>query len=364
MFRRTWNIVATGSARRNFATTIVLRIAPNPDRMSPETVRKVKDEDKADIERERKLREQFASKIQGAFGGGGGGSSQQGSSANSSNAGQGQQVPNFFPASLPGSMQFKVARVLFFGFVIYVIIMLSNLRNPNSPLMQMQGQPWWQAPTDALVLHSLIRSLVSFREQRTVKGEYEAAVKQNPNLTLAQFLSRSYPALLSGYRTSQQEITAALMAVHTVTRDLSFLDTVNKATQTHPRDPKAAVDKMMESLKTEFPQIFAPLVPNPQWQQPQQYQQQQPLPVVTFPPQSYGGGVPPQQPSSFGYPPPHQPQQFYQPPPVDQLQHLSAPLNVVPQPVLQPPSAQGTPSATTPQTFVYNMTESATSTTK
>jgi hypothetical protein len=347
MFRRTWNITVTGTARRNFATTVVLRIAPNPDRMSAETVRKVKDEDKADIERERKLREQFASKIQGAFGGG---SSSQSSNANSSSDGTGGAQQPFFQAPLPGSMQFKIARVLFFGFMIYVIIMFSNLRNPNSPLMQMQGQPWWQVPADVLVLHSLIRSLVSFREQRTIKSEYEIAVKQNATLTLGQFLARSYPALLSGYRTSQQEITAALMAAHSVTRDLSFLDTVNKATQMHPRDPKAAVDKMMEALKTDFPQIFAPLVPNPNWQPMQ----------AAVPQPSYGATAPP---PAFGYP-----QQQFAPPVHQQFSGAPAQLQQFSTPpvaggplefgITQSPVQSSSPSAL-PPTFVYNMSEGA-----
>lgn len=375
MLRRGWNVSTSHSliTRRLFATTVVLRIAPN-ERMSPETARKVKDEDKADIERERKLREQFAAKIQGAFGGGS--QSQAGSSANSNGGSEGngggatggwsQQGP--FAAPSPGSMQFKLFRVLFFGFCIYVIVLMSNLRNPNSPMMQMQGQPWWQVPADALVLHALIKSLVSWREQRQIKNDYELAVKQNPTLTLAQFMSRSFPTLLSGHRTSQPEVVAALMAAHTLTRDLSFIDTITKATQAHPRDPKAAVDKLMESLKTDFPQIFAPLVPNPNWSVPQVQQQSiagsaasGTVPQQFAPPQQYPPQYPPPQhqypgsaPTQHAYGAPQQHSMFVDPQQQFQQQQFQTGMQA-PSGVAPPPQQQ---------TFVYNMSENATPSSK
>lgn len=269
MLRRSCAIFPLGATRRNFSTTIVFRIAANGDRMSPETARKVKDEDKADLERERKLREQFASKIlKGTFSGGQQQSTNNAGGGGASGEGSQQQFAPPFALPAPGSMQWKLMRVLFFGFSIYLIFTVSSLQNPSSPLMMMQGQPWWQVPPDVLVVHTLLRSLVSFREQRRIKSDYETACKQSPSLTLTQFLSRANPTILAGHRTSQAEITAALMAAHSITQDLSFVDTVAKAVRAHPRDPKAAVDNIMELLRTDVPQIFAPMVPNPNWQQP------------------------------------------------------------------------------------------------
>jgi hypothetical protein len=303
MLRRPCAIFHSGATRKYFSTTLVFRIAPNPDRMSPETARKVKDEDKADLERERKLREQFATKIQGTFG-------QQQQQQNTSSGEQQQQPPFTPPFAMPspGSTQWKFMRLLFFGMSIYLIVTISNLRNPDSPLMMMQGQPWWQVPADVLVTHTLIRFIVSFRQQRQIKSEYETACKQNPSLSLSQFMNRAFPTVLAGHRTTQPEIIAALMAAYSVTRDLTFVDTVTKAVAPHSRDSKAAIDNIMECLKTDFPQIFVPMVPNPNWQpHPQEGA------LVPPPQQAMQQSAPS---AHYGLPPP--PQQYYAPPPGDQ----------------------------------------------
>lgn len=237
---------------------------PNSGRMSPETARKVREEDKSDLDREFQLRERFARKIQqgmpSMFANNGQQGQQQGQQPNSQ-----QQGFNGF-----SSTQYKFLRLTFFGVSLYLLLMLSRLRTPDSPMMLMQGLPWWQAPVDVLVAHTLIRHLVSFREQRNIKSEFETQTKMYPTLTFTQFLNRSYPALLSGYRTSQPEILAALTACFAFSRDMKIAETITKAARTNLRDPKAAVDAVMEGLKTDFPQVFQAAVVIPV-QQPSSY---------------------------------------------------------------------------------------------
>jgi len=252
---------------------------PNAGRMSPETARKAKEEDRSDLDREFQLRERFFRKIQQGM-----------PNVYTNNAGQQQGSSQQQQASGPGGFngftetQYKFLRLTFFGVSLYLLLMLSRLRTPDSPMMLMQGLPWWQAPVDVLVAHTLIRHIISFREQRNIKSEFETQAKMYPTLTFTQFLNRSYPALLAGYRTSQPEILAALTACFAYSRDMKIAETIAKAARTNLRDPKAAIDAVMEGLKTDFPQVFQATVTIPV---PQQQPAQVPYAVAA----PYSGGM-------------------------------------------------------------------------
>lgn len=239
-----------------FAATTVLR---DPNRMSPETARKVREEDRSDYERERQLREKFAQKLQQAMPSFN--QQQQQTQNTGSTSGPSTGGPFAQKASNPNEPRLKLLRFAFFGLSIYLVVLINRMRSPDSPMMQMQQMPWWQAPVDVLAASTLIRHLISLREQRSIKTEYEAQCKSFPGLSLTQFLSRQYPNLLAGHRTAQSEIIAALCACFAVSRDVTFADIINRGVKAYPRDPKAAIDKIMDLLRVEYPQIFAPVVP-------------------------------------------------------------------------------------------------------
>lgn len=301
-----------------FATSAVR--LNNSGKINPETARQAAQEDRDELERERKLREQFVNKIHQQYPQYGTSSSGSSSSAsNTANAGNPAAGSSSMPPPppFPGFQQAwkqaweqagqqtqgqggftptstqRIARLFFFAASIYLIMMVSNMRNPNSPLMVLQGLPWWQVPADTMLAFGLIRLLVSVREQRAIKTDFESATRQEPQLGLVQFLNRRYPTVLAGHRTQQAEILAALSACHLATRDFKVSDTIYRVVREKgTRDSKATIDALMEALNVDFPQVFAPQLYAPP---PLPHVQQQPYHVAGFavqqPPPQQGGAA-------------------------------------------------------------------------
>eukprot|EP00758_Cryptobia_borreli_P000919 Tbor_TRINITY_DN1758_c0_g1::TRINITY_DN1758_c0_g1_i1::g.21278::m.21278 len=209
------------------------------------------EDDKADMERERELRAKFAAKIHNVV---------NESTSNTSSSNTGNEDNNNTSKEMGPFGHF-----FFFLGTIYLIFVLQQLDNPNSAFSLLQGIPWWQLPVDTLSYFLLTKAILPYRQQFSIKGEFEAESKINPMLTYAQFMDLRYPNSLQGYRTQQREIVTALAACYAISSELKLQDVVRRAAVA--RDPKQAVDDVMAALYKEYPGVFmapAPVSPSHQ----------------------------------------------------------------------------------------------------
>ncbi|KAL7696636.1 hypothetical protein NQL31_003128 [Lotmaria passim] len=223
--------------------------------------RSAAEEDKEELERERHLREKFAEKIQqgipqqqqqynGGAGGGFGGGNGSGPSWNMGGVGP---MPGQAPVT-PDTAR-KMFNFFFYLTALFFLMLMVPLANQNSPMYTMQGLPWWELPIGSAAYFLLLRALYSRREQNRIKTEFENASRANPTLTFEQFMSRNYPAMFQGYRTSQSEVVAAVSACLSSAKDLRFAQTMVRAAG-RASDPRASTDDVMDALRRDFPQLF------------------------------------------------------------------------------------------------------------
>lgn len=198
-------------------------------------------EDKEDLEREQRLREQFSKKIEEAM--------PQYAYQGSGNCSTGTCGAN----STTSSVQFF--RLLFFTVSLFLLMAILQLSDANSPYNVMRNMPWWQLPISSASYYVLMRALLPFREQRRIKEEYEAATRLNPALTLDQFFAQRYPTMFQGYRTQQQEIVAAVAACMATANDVKFTNTISRAAGS-ARDIQASVDNIIDALRRDYPTLF------------------------------------------------------------------------------------------------------------
>lgn len=237
---------------RAFATSCALRSSaqPPPSRSAAE-------EDKEELERERRLREQFAQKIQQGIPQQGGGAAGPTGAGLGGAPGWGMGGTAPFPGQPP--MNPDLARRMF-NFLFYLtaalfLMMMVPLANTNSPVYTIQGLPWWELPLGSAAYYLLLRSLYSRREQNRIKTEFENAARANPTLTFDQFMTQNYPNMFQGYRTSQPEMVAAVSACLSSATDLRFAQTMVRAAG-RAKNPRASTDDIMDALRRDFPQLF------------------------------------------------------------------------------------------------------------
>ncbi|CAJ1032112.1 hypothetical protein Q4I30_006071 [Leishmania utingensis] len=256
-------VLCSGSAytvaTRPFHTT---RLAFNSSSSGSTTQqRSAADEDKEELERERRLREQFAQKIQqglprpqggadpaaGNMGGGFGLGPGWGTGGSGGLfAGQ--------PPVNPDVVR-KMLNFMFYLTALLFLMLMVPLANTNSPLHTMQGLPWWELPIGSAAYFLLLRALYSRREQNRIKTEFENAARANPTLTFDQFITQNYPTMFQGYRTSQPEVVAAVSACLSSAKDLRFAQTMVRAAG-RAKDPRSSTDDIMDALRHDFPHLF------------------------------------------------------------------------------------------------------------
>lgn len=216
--------------------------------------RSAADEDKEELERERHLRERFAEKIQQgipqqfAQGGGAGYGGRPAWGMGGAGPMPGQQP--FTPDSAR-----KMFNFLFYFTALLFLLVMAPLANQNSPMYTMQGLPWWELPISSAAYFLLLRALYSRREQNRIKAEFENAARANPVLTFDQFMTLNYPTMFQGYRTSQQEMVAAVSACLSSAKDLKFAQTMVRAAG-RAKDPRASTDDVMDAMRRDFPHLF------------------------------------------------------------------------------------------------------------
>eukprot|EP00744_Colponema_vietnamica_P014946 GILI01020936.1.p1 GENE.GILI01020936.1~~GILI01020936.1.p1 ORF type:complete len:256 (-),score=34.10 GILI01020936.1:55-783(-) len=239
---------------RRVSSISVTRLATNVCAVSFHTghLLRNKNDDQAELERERALREKFAQKIGGFANVNTASNTSSSSSSNGGNNSNTNQTNSTLP---PGG---GFMRILFFISSIYMLVLIAQLENPNSAISMFQGMKFWQVPTDTVAYLALMRTVLSYREQGRLKAEYEEAQKRDPNLTIPMFFQTKYPAVFQGNKASQQQIVAAVAACLAATRDISLLGSMQRSVG-WGRDPRASVDSIMDGLYKEFPHVFAPI---------------------------------------------------------------------------------------------------------
>ncbi|KAK7195442.1 hypothetical protein NESM_000471400 [Novymonas esmeraldas] len=220
------------------------------------------DEDKEELEQERRLREQFAQKIhqglpqqQGDASAGGHGAGPLPVWGSSGGGGGGGGAPFAGPPQVNPDMARKVFNFMFYLTALLFLALMVPLANTNSPMYTMQGLPWWELPIGSAASYLLLRALYSRSEQNRIKAEFEDAARANPTLTFDQFITQRYPTMFQGYRTSQSEVVAAVSACLSSAKDLRFAQTMVRAAG-RAKDPRASTDDVMDALRRDFPQLF------------------------------------------------------------------------------------------------------------
>ncbi|RHW72060.1 hypothetical protein DPX39_060045000 [Trypanosoma brucei equiperdum] len=198
-------------------------------------------EDREELERERQLRERFSKKIVEAMPQY---SSQGGGSCSSGACG-----------AQPPAAAMQMLRFLFFSTALLLILAMMQLSDTNSPIYLLKNIQSWQLPPHSVAYYILLRALLPYREQMRLKEEFETAGRFNPALTFDQFFIQRYPDLFHGYRTQQQDIVAALAACIAVANDRKLSLTISRAAGS-ARDIRASVDKIMDALRRDYPQVF------------------------------------------------------------------------------------------------------------
>ncbi|KAG5498779.1 hypothetical protein JKF63_03068 [Porcisia hertigi] len=257
-------LVCSGSVcavvKRSFHTTCV---AFNNGTSSNSTQqRSAAEEDREELERERHLREQFAQKIQQGLP-----PQQGGSSAGAGNMGggfglgpgwgmgSGGGAPSAGQLPVTPDMARKMFNLMFYLTALLLLMLMVPLANSNSTFYTMQGLPWWELPIGSAAYFLLLRALYPRSEQNRIKTEFENAARTNPTLTFDQFITKNYPTMFQGYRTSQPEMVAAVSACLSSAKDLRFAKTMVRAAG-RAKDPRSSTDDIMDALRRDFPQLF------------------------------------------------------------------------------------------------------------
>lgn len=234
--------------RRHYHLTSIARNTGN----SKDNERTAAEEDREELERERRLRERFAEKIQeglpqqNVYGSNMGGPGWGG-------AGTGGPFPVQPP--LNPDMAKRAFNFFFYLTAFLFLMAMAPLADRNSPMYTMQGLPWWELPISSAAYFLLLRALYSRAEQNRIKTEFENAARANPMLTFDQFMSQQYPTMFQGYRTSQAEVVAAVAACLSAAKDLRFAQSMVRAAG-RAKDPRASTDDVVDALRRDFPHLF------------------------------------------------------------------------------------------------------------
>lgn len=221
-------------------------------------------EDKAELERERLLREQFMNKIRmenpgilntqaGAAGAGG--------------------VPPFNfaaggPNAMPGPEQIAMAqkmfKFLFYTSALLFLLLLYPMLNPNSPIRSVQNIFSFELTIPSIACFLSVKLLLPRTEQSFIKEEFEKSSRGNIFLTFDQFFNTRYPTYFQGNKYSQQVLIVALSAVlaeqiygsgaSNKKRELrSIIQLVSRAYRRG--NLKDSVDNVVDALRNKYPQI-------------------------------------------------------------------------------------------------------------
>lgn len=205
------------------------------------------DEDIEDLERERVLRENFSKKIH-AF--------QEKNGLQSATKAFGFD-PNQNPfnkagggAGLPSPPRMSS----FFFFAMLTLLMLPLLvvlpmRN------RMRSLSWQELPLFTSAYYILLSAIASRAQQRKIEKEFRIASNLAPGLSFDQFMQQQYPTIFQGYHASQQEIVAVVATCVLRENNLNFLRVISKSAGM-ARDPKKAVDNVLDALRKAYPNNF------------------------------------------------------------------------------------------------------------
>lgn len=216
------------------------------------------EEDREDLERERQLREKFAQKMnntkwnvdagEGKVEGGG----MPFTSGLNSNA---ANKSFFSPLSPPPALRSPTKRISSFTLFLLMTLLMLPLLVLQPMMKTMSGLTWNEVPVLTSAYYLLLRTIASREDQARIQKEYTAASRTAPQLTLDQFMNQHYPAMFQGYRTSQQELVAAVGTCLTAEDTIAFVRTMSKAAGM-ARDPKAASDRVMDALRKDYAHNF------------------------------------------------------------------------------------------------------------
>lgn len=220
-------------------------------------------EDQDDIERERLLREKFSKKIMGL-------ENRTPHAVNFPSSENNQQQPaapfpsfnTFGGATFPFSQTppfsqespkpGKAHRSLLFWLLILLPLPFVLAASRWKSISEFR---WQELPILSTSHYVLLRSILSRKEQYRIENEFMDKKKANPYLSLEEFMRTFYPNIFQGYATTQEEIVAAVATCLSTEDSIRFLRTIGKAAWA-TMDTKAAVDRVMEALRREYPQNF------------------------------------------------------------------------------------------------------------
>lgn len=158
------------------------------------------------------------------------------------------------PFSLAGLRRQRKAMPLSYMIILATLLLL--------PLVVMQQfmdlvseMSWLEVPLMTSAHYLLLRTICSRADQQRIQQEYTAVSAQMPQLSFDQFILQKYPQVFQGYRTTQQEVVAAVATCLAAEKDIRFVRSMSKAAGM-ARDPKAAVDRVADALRHDYPKYF------------------------------------------------------------------------------------------------------------
>jgi hypothetical protein len=242
MLRRVVNHCTAPSALMHSAvTTSSPRLASSSD-------------DQAELEREKKLREQFEKKMQPPAGGGsffqrmtqpppgmswpqpGAGGWQQGA------GGAGGQRRSF------GDIMYGA---FVYSLAFYLLVITYQMRKPQSVAMVVQGMPHFASPPEVTAAYLAVRILLPTAKQNELQAGFETFRQSYPQHNFYHYLCMMHPNVLAGRTTSQQELFAALVAVCTSQPDMKWTRVLSRVSRWG--DDAARVDTVLDNIRREFP---------------------------------------------------------------------------------------------------------------
>lgn len=232
-------------------------------------------DDRAEEERERKLREQFAQKIMNTrihqqqirhvrearnpwqmFKALNEVARQQRAQQQQQSQGGAGQGPFDQQAKVVRSRE-VMYRFFFFFTSIYLLVLIYQFTDEQSRFNLMRGVPWWTQPIDSTACFLLLRHALSRTQQQRVMDDLHAAQRFNPTLTLAQLVQQT-PTLLAGTRYTQNEAIATVIGAFAAAGDLRIATTMAQVVSSYSSSPES-IDRIVDALRQAYPQsAFAP----------------------------------------------------------------------------------------------------------
>ena len=225
-------------------------------------------DDKAELDRERQLRERFENLKKQSSSGGLSGmlgkwreqmedmrrQAEKARTSSSSSSATGGKAP---PMGAPGTAGFTFLSFFYSVFLyttaFYSVLLVWQTGRPESTISTLQGIPWWANRAENTATAILCRVLLSVSNQREIKTQLDAHVKLYPHEGIEGLLLRSRPDLLAGYQYPAHEVVGVVaQALRGAGSECTTV--VTKAARSS-RDTKAQADAIVLQLRTTYPQF-------------------------------------------------------------------------------------------------------------